>query len=126
MKGIIRGKSQTALTGSLKIDHKKVENEFTHQESLVRFRLQQEFPDNTLLVMGNIIPSLTKRNAFRVPVVDFRRMVREELLKQVTLISPDHTFNERTDSHTLYLFILDFTEERLNKINAYEKDKKNV
>ncbi|EBY9763976.1 hypothetical protein D5W64_12755 [Salmonella enterica subsp. enterica serovar Saintpaul] len=121
MKDIIRGKSQAALTGSLIITRDIVKKQSdAHQDQLVIFRLKQEYPEFDLRVFATIISTIAMQDGFRVPLETFRELLRKELLKLVTVIFPDHVFNERTNVHTLYETVFQFLEDRDNKIKAYK------
>lgn len=121
MKGIIRGNSKTALTGSLTIGRDIDKQEANcHQESLVITRLKQEYPEFDMKVFATIVSTIAARNGFRVPYDRFRVIVREELFKLVTVILPDHVFPENTNVHVLYTTVLQFLEDRDNKIKAYK------
>lgn len=121
MKGVIRGNSKVALTGSLTItrDIEQKQSD-AHQDQLVIFRLKQEYPEFDLRVFATIVSTIAVQDGFRVPLETFRELVRKELLKLVTVIFPDHAFNERTNVHTLYETVFQFLDDRDNKIKAYK------
>lgn len=121
MKSVIRGNSKVALTGSLTItrDIEQKQSD-AHQDQLVIFRLKQEYPEFDLRVFAAIVSTIAVQDGFRVPLETFRELVRKELLKLVTVIFPDHAFNERTNIHTLYETVFQFLEDRDNKIKAYK------
>lgn len=121
MKGVIRGNSKVALTGSLTINRDIVKTESdNHQDSLVLFRLKQEYPELKIDVFAGIVPKIAARDGFRVPYDKFRIIVRQELFKLVKLIHPETVFTEDTNVHTLYDTVLQYLEDRDNKIKAYK------
>lgn len=121
MKGMIRGKSQATLTGSLTItrDIEQKQSD-AHQDQLVIFRLKQEYPEFDLRVFATIVSTIAVQDGFRVPLVQFRELVRKELFKLVTVIFPDHVYNKDTNVHALYDAVFQFMKDRDNKIKAHK------
>lgn len=115
---ITKIRSGVTVSGSL-----KTLDTDTNILTMIKLRLRRQYGEADQRVFANVIHALVATKANQLSDEKFHARLKQELLKQAQVIYPDRQYNDRTDYAILYHAILDFMDERHDKIAAYQRNK---